>query len=51
MSCLRRLLAAVLAVLALSLGVASQAGASAYQAKRPEGLATDPDLCALVACN
>ena len=51
MSCLRRLLAAVLAVLALSLGAASQAGGSAYQAKLPEGLATDPDLCALVACN
>jgi len=40
----------LLVALVLLLGVAASAWASAYQAKLPEGLATEPDLCALVDC-
>jgi NosR/NirI family nitrous oxide reductase transcriptional regulator len=43
-------LAGALIVLAALLAAAPAVLATAYEARLPEGLATDPDLCALVAC-
>lgn len=45
-----RLLAAACAILVGLLIAAPAAMASAYQARLPDGLSTDPDLCALVDC-